>query len=257
MTLRDWQDAFARALLNPDEEAFDLLSLAGGPGDLPVERRIGIYRANVIGALGRALEATFPVCRQIIGDRGFGSLARSFVTAHPAVHHDLGLYGRGFPAYLAQWMTAHPGWGEYTYLTDLARFENLRHKAWRTADDPAFDFGAFATAAQHHGEALRLQLSTGLGLLESAHPVQIVWERPQQGTPPSRVSADPGPWYLIVYRRADRVTHRTISEGHFRVLEAIRDNATIGELARDCPQPPLDQILPELITAGLVTGAFR
>jgi hypothetical protein len=53
------------------------------------------------------------------------------------------------------------------------------------------------------------------------------------------------------------VTHRTISGGHFRVLEAIRDNATIGEIARDCPQPPLDQILPELINAGPVTGALR
>lgn len=80
------------------------------------------------------------------------------------------------------------------------------------------------------------------------------WEKHQQDQPPARVSADPGPWRLAVYRQAGRVKHRDLSRGHFRVLTAIRDDATIGELASDALCPSLAPTLPELIGTGLVTG---
>ena len=256
MRLREWQDGFAEALLDPDDNAPALSRYVGGPAGLSPARRIAIYRANVIGALSRALENSFPVCGRIVGARGFGALARAFATAHPAVHHDLGRYGTGFPEFLQRWVDGRPGWEDFAYLADLARFEYLRHRAWRAADDSRFDFAAFAAAAETKPADLRLTPSASLGLLASPYPVHRVWEIHQLETPPPQISGAPGHCYLALHRQADQVLHRVLAKSDFQALAALTDGATLSQLDATASGSgdTLAEMLPRLVGLGLVTG---
>ena len=89
---------------------------------LSAVQRIEIYRNNSIAARMNALRDIYPVCKVIVGEKCFNSLARHFVLANPSLQSDLNTYGETFFEELHQTLTL-PGFEEFEYLPDLARLE--------------------------------------------------------------------------------------------------------------------------------------
>jgi hypothetical protein len=254
------QHSFADALLDPESPAPAFESLITGPSSLQPARRVEIYRGNTLGALGRALENLFPVCRRIVGEACFGGLSRLYILRTPPTQHDLSLYGDAFPGFLEDWMKGRPEWSDFAYLGDLARLERYHHLAWRAADDRAFDFRAFEAAATADAGAIRFTLSASLGLLRSVFPADEIWTLNQEDTPASdAVPAAQDETHLAVLRRRDQVAHLRLTPAQFRVLEASDAGSSLDVLATlELPaSEPLDATISHLIAQGPITGFHR
>ena len=77
--LHDWQIAFAERLRRPPSDPVASSMQAGRDDFLgPQAHRFAVYRDNMLGSLVEALGDTFPVVRQLLGDRFFDACFGSF-----------------------------------------------------------------------------------------------------------------------------------------------------------------------------------
>ena len=111
-SLRELQQRFAEAVFAGPGVASSFV--AGAPaaaGD-----RIAIYRKTIFANYRKALAATYPVVRRLVGHLFFVDAVDAFVRAHPSNGGDLNVYGDRFGDFLA----AYPPATELAYLADVA-----------------------------------------------------------------------------------------------------------------------------------------
>ena len=84
-SLHELQRAFSAAAVFGDAAA--VASLGVVAGGLKPESRIDIYRANVLGNYRRALAATYPVIKRLVGAPFFDAASDKFVRGHPSTRH--------------------------------------------------------------------------------------------------------------------------------------------------------------------------
>ncbi len=246
------QAGFAAALcdreLTPAAEAW----LAGG-ADL-VERRMAIYRANMVASAEKALAAAFPVVRQVVGDEFFHGLAREYRHRVPSTSGDLNAFG----ASLAEFVATFEHTRSLPYLPDLARLEWAVHRAHGAADAPAFDPAALATVDDEQQGAIRLDWSPGLAIIGSGYPVVRIWTIHQPGYE-GQFSVD---WdraeTALVARDGFVVTVNTCSAGDAAFVQASLGGAPLGDAASTAlqhhPDFDLGALLVRAFAARLVCG---
>lgn len=154
-----------------------LAALAGGAAELVGLREAGAraargleaYRANAEAIAERALAATFPTVRAMVGDDDFRQLARAFRHAHPPRQGDLGEWGDAFPA----WLAAHAALAPWPWLGDAARLDLALHRCERAAD-ASLDAASLARLESTDPSRLRLELMPGCALLRSPWPIATI-----------------------------------------------------------------------------------
>jgi len=173
--LRDLQADFALALRNPDRTPAMQRWLEGGA--TLAERRMAIYRANMVAAADKALSAAYPVIRQVVGDEFFHGLAREYQRETPSTSGDLNEFGGTFDAFLAGFEHVR----DMPWLPDLARLEWAAHRAYGAADAPDWDPATLGTVEPERQAAIRLVWSPGLAVVASPWPIVRVWTLHQPG----------------------------------------------------------------------------
>lgn len=190
---------FASALLNPDAA---LPPGVVGPDGQPDAKRFSVYRNNVASGLTRALEAGFPVVRQLVGEAFFGAMAVIYLRAHPPQDQRLMLYGDDFPAFLASFPpVAHLG-----YLPDVARLEQALRVSYHAGDSKPVDPQALAAMPEATLLQSCFRLAPSVQVLSSPWPVHGIWAANAKGAPSPQMRAedviilrpeyDPAPWLL-------------------------------------------------------------
>ena len=124
-----WQAAFGAALFDAAHAAALAPLLTSDPAHL------AIYRGNLGAHWSRALAASYPVLRQLVGDDFFDALARAYGRAHPSPDPDLNRFGAALPAFLGNFAPA----AALPYAPDLARLEWQVHEAHYAPDADAAD----------------------------------------------------------------------------------------------------------------------
>ena len=89
-SLRELQRGFSAATLSRDPAALAALSIVSG--GLDPGTRIAVYRNNVLGNYRKALAATYPVVRRLVGAPFFDAAVER---GHPSPHGDVNRYGGG------------------------------------------------------------------------------------------------------------------------------------------------------------------
>src|SRR5947207_8740626 len=138
-SLHEWQRAFSAAAVFNDAAA--LASLRIVAGGMKPEARIGIYRANVLGNYRRALAATYPVTKRLVGAPSFDAASDNFVRSHPSTRGDINRYGADFSEFLGSYPPAR----DLKYLPDVARLEWAIDQANIARDAASFDLTALIT----------------------------------------------------------------------------------------------------------------
>lgn len=174
--------SFVKALFDPG------LPVPAEVADRPGRQaRFAVYRNNVRASLTEALAATFPVCRQLVGEDFFRALAGVYIGEQPPTSPLLTDYGRTLPAFIERFPPAAP----VPYLADMARLELAWLEAQHAADPSPLDRAALAALLTDEqrlpGQCLRLQPS--VRLLRSGYGVVSLW-RAHQGQLPI-ASVDP------------------------------------------------------------------
>ena len=173
--LFDFQSDFAAALRDRQRTPAMQRWLAGD-ADL-VERRMAIYRANMVAAADKALSSAYPVIRQVVGEEFFHGLAREYQRGTPSASGDLTDFGATFDAFVAAFEHTQ----SLPYLPDLARLEWAVHRASGAADALDWNAAALGTVEPEQQAAIRFAWSPGLAVVESAHPIVRIWTIHQPG----------------------------------------------------------------------------
>jgi uncharacterized protein (UPF0276 family) len=166
-----WQAAFGATLADPDPDPERSAALApllkGGPA------RMAIYRGNLGTHWRRALAASYPVLRQLVGDAFFDGLARAYGRAHPSTDPDLNRFGAALPDFLDGFGPA----AALPYAPDLARLEWQVHEAGHCPDAEVPDgaLPGLEGLAPEAFEAARARLHPTLRLHASRWDTPALW----------------------------------------------------------------------------------
>jgi hypothetical protein len=242
--LADIQARFC-AGLSPFADAATTLSareLIRQQGSLSSATRLDVYRRNISGCHVTVLEQIYPVCRAILGERTFATLAREYTWRVPSAESDLNHYGATWPAFAASRLDG------LAYLEDLGRLEFAWHQSWFAADDEVFDFTAFEHAATYP-ERLVFLPSQSLTLVCSEWPIHELWQRHRNGETPAEIDANLWSDRLVVARSGFETGVTPVSEAIFNLLSAIVGRLSLVQLDTNGLAE-----LPSLIARGWIRG---
>jgi Putative DNA-binding domain len=139
------------------------------------ERGLRAYRANAQEISHSALQASYPVMQQLLGEENFRHLAQDMWLAHPPQRGDLAQWGGQLAAYLREVPQLQGLLGEHPYLPDIAQVEWALHKA-ATATDAALDAESFQLMTSTDPSRLQLVLCPGCVVQRSKYPVVSIMQ---------------------------------------------------------------------------------
>jgi len=233
--LREIQAAFADAVRSGNGAGLAGAIVAAG---IPAERRLEVYRANVVLSLRRLLEGTFPVTRRLVGAEAFAAIADAFVRRWPPNRPQLLAYGAGF---------ADAVDATHRLIGDVARLEWAREEACHAADAPAVDAAALAAVPVAQYPAVRFRPHPSLRLLRSPGPVHSLWSGDAEGA---------GAQQVLVIRQEMRVVTRRVSAGDFALVTALAADRPLAEAASEALAVESEVDLQAVLAAHLGGGSF-
>jgi hypothetical protein len=223
-SLREVQRGFTAAALFGDTAALADLGIVAGA--LDAAARIAVYRNNVLGNYRKALAATYPVVRRLVGGSFFDSLCTAFVRAHPSLHGDVNRYG----GEMARFLVTYPAPHKLAYLPDVARLEWAIDQANIAADAPALDRAALAAVPVEALGGLRLGLHPSVQLVKSRYPLLRIWQTNQPGgAGDDLVDRAEGGDVLLVRRAPDGIIIERLAPGAHAFLAALARNKPLAE----------------------------
>lgn len=222
-SLSELQRGFAAATLFGERAALSALGIVAG--GLDAAARLAIYRNNVLGNYRKALGATYPVVRALVGAAFFGAAIEAFVHAHPSTRGDVNRYG----GELARFLATYPPARSLPYLPDVARLEWAIDQAGIAADAPHLDLAALAAVPLDELSRLHFRLHPSARLLVSPYPVFSIWQVHQAGHEDERVDLGAGGDALLVLRVASTVGVERLSRGCHAFLLALGHNLALAD----------------------------
>jgi Putative DNA-binding domain len=198
-------------------------------------RALDAYTANAGASAERALSATFPVVRALLGEESFAQLARAYWHAFSPVRGDLAWLGESLSVFIekADQLADEP------YLADCARLEWLLARA-EVASDATPQTQTLALLAQLDPEAIGIELAPGCAVLASKHPIVTIWQAHQSNDGDRQGGADPfaavrtafaearreSAW---VWRDGWRARASHIDEPGLLFMQALLGGASVGK----------------------------
>jgi hypothetical protein len=220
--LRELQQAFGSSLRSDDALEIAPLVCANG---LTGDRRIQIYRNNLVVTLTDALRAVYPVMEKLVGDGFFRYAAHEFIHRYPSRHGNLHLFGHEFAIFLSEFAPAKG----HAYLPDVARLEWAQHEVYHAADHTPLEPQSLTAIDPDHYESLRFTLHPARRLLHSPYPVVRIWQVNQpdfDGDQTVDLSA-PGD-YVLVLRVNGEIELHGLAPAEYGLLATISEGNNLG-----------------------------
>lgn len=221
--LRELQQAFSASLRS--DEATGITAWVRADG-LTGNRRVQIYRNNLVVTLTDALRAVYPVVERLVGDGFFRFAAHEFLHRYPSRHGNLHRFGREFGAFLGEFTPAK----DHPYLPDVTRLEWARHEVYHAAEHAPLDPQSLTAVDPDRYRSLRFTLHPARRLLYSPYPVVRIWEvnQPDFGADQT-VDLSASGDRVLVLRSNGEIEFHTLAPAEYRFLAAIHERHTLGE----------------------------
>lgn len=173
-------------------------------GTIPV-KRFNVYRNNVALSLINALADSFPVVRQLVGEKFFSTMARHFIAGNLPKTPVMLSYGSDFPEFIKTYEPAD----RLTYLADLARLEWARNAAYHGRDEMPLAIDSLANWQEHEIPALLFSLHPTIALIQSPAPIVSIWHAHQQDDPETALANLPetGESAMVLRPHLDVLVH--------------------------------------------------
>ncbi|HZZ94197.1 MAG TPA: DNA-binding domain-containing protein [Usitatibacter sp.] len=206
----------------------------------PAAVGLDVYRNAITSNYRRALGASFPVVRQLVGGAFFHAAVDAFVAEAPPTSGDLNIYGDRFPAFLGRYEPA----SALAYLADVARLEWALDECARAGDvasDPREVIAAISVIEDDAIGELRLGLHPSCRLIASRFPVREIWNvhQPGHGSGLGGDLEHAAGDRLLLRRTGERCGIETLGPGEWAWLVALHAGSTFGDaLAAALAQAP-------------------
>ena len=250
--LQQHQSDFAAALVCRQSKNEEFIGKLKDSSKISPQRAIDIYRNNTRGARIDALELVYPICKKILGNDIFRSIAREYVIANVEDTSDLNHYGKQINQKFQLLLDTGRLPEQYVYLPDLAKLEFVIHAAYYADNDSAFDFQLFEHKINNN-ESMHLKISASLGLLRSEYPVYEIWLNNQKQQAVKEIYAIDNAQYLLVHRGHYKPKVNIVSEVEYRLLKAFINGNSFHKVIKNSGHD-IDKVLPKLIANRWVTG---
>jgi len=184
---------------------------------------LAVYRRAIGANYRKALAATYPVVKALVGDVFFDAAVDNYVEVHPSRGGDLNLYGDQFGSFLASYAYA----ASLPYLGDVARLEWAIDEAARAAETSGNAQDVIAALSRVAPDMLGSQcfaLHPSCRFIESAYPVLRIWQVHQPGFDGDpAVSFDDGIDSLLVRRTEPGVLVERLATADSAWLAALAE----------------------------------
>ena len=234
--LPDIQGAFQRFLLTGDAE---IAAHVVGTARVPVETRLGIYAGAYRARLVEALESSFPILAQLLGETDFHAVAEKYISAHQSPFFSIRYYGDR----MAEFLAADVEYAKAPLLAELARWEWAMADAFDAADASPVGTDVFAQIAPQDWADLRFEWNPSVRVLELEWNVPEIWKAVTEGpgaaansqaadtldasaVPDPRL--EPASW--LIWRRDLQIYFRELAPVEAAAVAVSRAGQSFGEL---------------------------
>jgi len=221
--LPDIQEAFQRFLLAGDPE---IRSHVVGTSRVPVETRLGIYGDGYRLRLIEALQTSFPVLADLLGEADFQTLGARYVDTHESTFFSIRYYGDQ----LAGFLESDADYSKAPVLAELARWEWAMAAVFDAADAEPIDISAFAQLAPEDWAQLRFEWSPSVQIVELQWNVPELWKAVTEDTQRPDPGLNPKLSSWILWRRELQLYFRPLADEEAAVIAASRAGQSFGEL---------------------------
>lgn len=192
---------------------------------IEIDPQLSIYRNNYFGALSKVLNATYPVCLELIGAEAFGTITTSFIKSTPSTNVSLDLYGKNFPTFLA----SHPVTNDVEYISDVAKLEQAIHRAFHSENkDDILTLTQLKKMIQYGDcEQISFRLGGSVSIIESQFPIYDIWQY-HQIEDTSRLNFNDDAKKAIIYWHDDEVKIEKIDSSTIELLTTITGKGSIS-----------------------------
>ncbi len=251
MNLAELQTRMLEAVTRTGNADPGLDSLIPPARGIHPEARLDAYRANIRGTHLQALDAAYPVTREVLGPRYWRQLLAQEIPTFGSRSPDLHDYGDFLPELLDRAQATRKELDDFDYLGELAQLEWHIHVAQFKAPDPDFDWVAFQALDANRQAQVRFTLSPALHLMRFSQPVDAIWHSHRgsdQALPPQ------SPVSCCVHRQGPfNVTVTRLSDPERALLEALGEGQCIDALPAGDSQTAT-QTLFGWIQRGWISG---
>jgi hypothetical protein len=244
-SLRDVQAAFAAHLSGHDQP--QLVAAIGGDSRTALQR-LQLHRNHVTRSVGAALAATFPTVAALVGQEFFGLLARDFMAGTALEDPVLSRYGEHFPQFVAAKQDMHG----LPYLADVARLDWALNVAFHSPLEPTLSAADLAGWPRESLPSLLVRLPAGSSLIESDHPLDLVWRASQPGTSVDKVDLAAGPACLVVFRRSEDAAFAVLASSEAAFIKCLHRGDPLAAAAEHAAQ--VDEDFDLAVTFGRMLG---
>jgi hypothetical protein len=251
-TLATQQRALLAALFaTPSQDA--IKAVAPFAGDTAA-RGLKAYQANGHMMAERALQATFPVLIQLMGDDNLPGLALTFWHSHPPQQGDLAQWGAELP----EFVRTSEQLATELYLADVAAVEWALHCCAGAPDRPA-DRASLGLLMKHDPLELQLQFAPGCAVFSSAWPVASILGAHLSQSPSfdelrERFRAGKGE-STLVWRETYRPRVREALAGEATLVTRLLQGRSLGDALEASPELDFNIWLPLAVQTQLLLSA--
>ena len=203
--------------LSKTQEAFQQFLLAGDSTiDSHVVGRLFIYGDAYRLRLIEALEHSFPVLAELMGEAEFQAMAAKYVAAHESTYFNIRWYGENFLA------DGPP------LLAEMARWEWAMAHAFDAADADPLLTSDLAEVAPEEWAELRFDWSPSVQVLVLEWNVPQMWKAVTEGGERPEPSLEPATY--LIWRRELQIYFRPLGPEEAAVVAASLAGHSFGEL---------------------------
>jgi len=206
--------------------------VATGDARLTASKQIEIYREQFFLRHLEVLRDDFRALEHLLGDEGFGALARAYLAAHPPSSFTL----RDLGAHVVSFVASAAPWNEDPFVADVARVEWAFVEAFDAPDDAAIEAASIAAIPEAAWPAARIALQPSMQRLALEHPAHDYRILARTSADAESLLAlatlappEPRPTHVVVYRAAGALLCLDVEPSAFALLEELARGATLGD----------------------------
>ncbi len=214
-----------------------------GPASEFEQKGLEAYQRNFKANAIRALEISFPVITQLLGEEPFRQFCREFIAVSLPETGDWGEWGEQFPI----WLENHEISIELPYISDCAKLDWLHHQAER-AEDYHLNTESYQLLVNEDAALGTFSVNPTVQIFKSDYPIVDIWlahnlpekDRPEfLETARTKLESRQGQTILL-WRQHWQVQVRAISSEEHLWLKSLSKKWSL-EQSLDC----LEQTLPK------------
>jgi len=248
--LREFQDQFARALLDPAPGSMD----TGTVAKLVAQPGFAVYRNTVLKACIDAMQANYPAVTRLVGEEWMRAAAAVYVREHLPATPMLLDYGVGFAAFLETFAPA----AELPYLAGVARLDRFWTEAHAARDARPLEADAIGAMSEDQLAQLVLRVHpSARWMWFDEQPIFTIWSRNRDDRETDGSVADDIRWHgegALIVRPYDSVQTVPVGQAEIAFLDQCAAGRSLADAATAAleatPSADLAQLMARLFTAG-------